>query len=55
MNYYEKVLILDPNSAKYNSNYGELLLSLNQHKKGLAYIKKGSGCINFTKENFQII
>ena len=54
-NYYEKALTLESTSQKYNFNYGELLLALNQHKKGLEYIKKGSGCINFTKENFEII
>ena len=38
-----------------NSNYGDLLLSLNRHKKGLEHIKIGSGFINFTQENFEII
>ena len=54
-NYYEKALSLDPNDRKFNSNYGELLLSLDCHEKGLEYIKKGSGFINFTRENFEII
>ena len=54
-NYYEKALSLEPNEKKFNSNYGELLLSLNHHKKGLEHIKIGSGFINFTQENFEII
>ena len=54
ISYYEKALILDPSNEKYNFNYGELLLALNQHVKGLEYIKKGSGYINFTQENFKI-
>ena len=53
--YYEKALSLEPNDKKFNSNYGDLLLSLNRHKKGLEHIKIGSGFINFTQENFEII
>ena len=53
--YYEKALSLEPNNEKFNSNYGELLLSLDQHEKGLNHIKKGSGFINFSQNSFEII
>ena len=52
---YERVLNLDPFNNGTHLNYGELLLSLNQHAKGLEHIIKGSGCIKFTQKNFRII
>ena len=52
---YERVLNLDPFNNGTHLNYGELLLSLNQHAKGLEHIIKGSGCIKFTQKNFKII
>ena len=54
-NCYEKALNLDPLKETTNTNYGYALLYLNQHAKGLEYIKKGSGFIEFTQENFKII
>ena len=53
--YFEKGLNLDPNNKKICNGYGKILLKLNQHIKGLEYIRKGSGLIRFTNTNFKII
>ena len=39
---------------KVINEYGELLLKKNQHQKGLKFIHKGSGVIEFTQLNFKI-
>ena len=41
-------------SSLYASSDGELLLKKNQHQKGLKFIHKGSGVIEFTQLNFKI-
>ena len=46
---------MEPSNAIYNSNYGELLVDLNEHKKVLKYIQKGFGCINFSANGFKIV
>ena len=53
--YYEKALHLNPNQKKGQFGYGRILLLMNQHNKALHFIKKGSGVIKFTQENFMII
>ena len=52
---YEKLLNLDPTYKKGYSGYGNLLLKITQHSKGLAYIRKGTGVIRFTKKDVKII
>ena len=53
--YLEKSLNVDPNAKKTNEGYGNLLLKLNQHNKAIEYIRKGTGLIEFTQKNFEII
>ena len=52
---YEKLLNLDPTYKKGYSGYGNLLLKITQHSKGLAYIRKGDGVIRFTQKDVKII
>ena len=54
-NFFEKTLILNPNNPEVAHGYGVLLLKLNQHSKGLNYIRKGTGFIRFTPESYKII
>ena len=54
-NLFEKTLILNPNNLEAAHGYGVLLLKLNQHSKGLNYIKKGTSFIRFTPESYKII
>ena len=54
----EKVLLRnsrEPSNVIYNSNYGELLVDLNEHKKGLKYIQKGFGFISFSANGFKVV
>ncbi len=53
--FFEKALTLNPNNAEINHGYGVLLLKLNSHAKGLDHIKKGTGFIRFSSENYKII
>ena len=52
---FEKSLNLNPTNKKACSGYGNLLFKLNQHKKALTYIGKGTGIIRFTQKDFKII
>ena len=52
---FEKSLNLNPTNKKACSGYGNLLLKINQHNKGLAYIRKGDGVIRFTQKDVKII
>ena len=54
-NFFEKTLILNPNNLEAAYGYGVLLLKLNQHSKGLNYIRKGTSFIRFTPESYKII
>ena len=54
-NFFEKTLILNPNNPEVAHGYGVLLLKLNQHSKGLNYIRKGTSFIRFTPESYKII
>ena len=54
-NLFEKILTLNPNNLEAAHGYGVLLLKLNQHSKGLNYIKKGTSFIRFTPESYKII
>ena len=53
--FFEKALVLTPNNLEVTHGYGVLLLKLNQHSKGLNYIKKGTSFIRFSPENYKII
>ena len=53
--FFEKILTLDPNYLDTAHRYGVLLLKLNQHTKGLNYIRKGTSFIRFSSENYKII
>ena len=53
--FFEKILTLDPNNLDTAHGYGVLLLKLNQHSKGLNYIRKGTGFIRFTPGDCKII
>ena len=52
---FEKSLNLDPNNKKTIEDYGNLLLKMNQHNKAIAYLRKGTGLIEFTQKDFKII
>ena len=54
-NFFEKTLILNPNNLEVAHGYGVLLLKLNQHSKGLNYIRKGTSFIRFTPGDCKII
>jgi len=49
------VLKVFPNNAYLNSLMGYNLLSLNCHKEGLNFIKKGTGFIEFTNDSVNIV
>ena len=53
--FFEKILTLDPNNLDAAHGYGVLLLKLNQHSKGLNYIRKGTSFIRFTSGGCKII
>ena len=53
--FFEKILTLDPNNLDTAHGYGVLLLKLNQHSKGLNYIRKGTSFIRFTLGDCKII
>ena len=53
--FFEKILTLDPNNLDTAHGYGVLLLKLNQHSKGLNYIRKGTSFIRFTPGDCKII
>ena len=53
--FFEKILTLDPNNLDTAHGYGVLLLKLNQHNKGLNYIRKGTSFIRFTPDDCKII
>ena len=53
--FFEKIFTLDPNNLDTAHGYGVLLLKLNQHTKGLNYIRKGTSFIRFSSENYKII
>ena len=53
--FFEKILTLDPNNLDSAYGYGVLLLKLNQHSKGLNYIRKGTSFIRFTPGDCKII
>ena len=53
--FFEKILTLDPNNLDSAYGYGVLLLKLNQHNKGLNYIRKGTSFIRFTPDDCKII
>ena len=53
--FFEKILTLDPNYLDTALGYGVLLLKLNQHSKGLNYIRKGTSFIRFTPDDCKII
>ena len=44
-----------PNNTYLNSLMGYNLLSLNRHKEGLGFIKKGTGFIEFNNDSMKII
>ena len=44
-----------PNSTHLNSLMGYNLLSLNRHKEGLGFLKKGTGFIEFNNDSVKII
>ena len=52
---FEEALTINPNNQEMNHGYGVLLLKLNQHVKGLGYIRKGTGFIRFSSESYKII
>ena len=53
--FFEKILTLDPNNLDTAHGYGVLLLKLNQHSKGLNYIRKGTSFIRFAPGDCKII
>ena len=52
---FEKAMILNSGNQEISHGYGILLLKLNQHAKGLDYIRKGTGFIRFSSESYKII
>ena len=53
--YLNMALAKDPTHKKSNFRLGNLYLKLNEHKKGLKYIKKATGFIRFNDSGFEII
>ena len=53
--YYEKCLNIDPKYKNACLGYGGLLLKLNQHNKGLKYLRSGSGFVRFNEDKVEII
>ena len=49
------ILKIFPNNANFNSLMGYNLLSLNRHKEGLDFLKKGTGFIEFNNDTVKII
>ena len=52
---FEKSLNLDLNNKRACEGYGDILFKLNQHSKAIAYIRKGTGLIQFTEKAVKII
>jgi len=44
-----------PNNTTLNTLYGKNLIALNKHKKGLEFLKKGTGFIEFNENVVRII
>ena len=44
-----------PNNLLLNTLYGKNLITLNQHKKGLKYLKKGTGFIEFNENKVNLV
>ncbi len=53
--YLNMALEKNPEHKKSNFSLGNLYLKLNEHKKGLKYIKKATGFIRFKDTGFEII
>ena len=53
--YLHMALEKDPEHKKSNFRLGKLYLKLNEHKKGLKYIKNATGFIRFHDSGFEII
>ena len=53
--FLREVLKVFPNNAYLNSLMGYNLLSLNCHKEGLNFIKKGTGFIEFNNDSVNIV
>ena len=54
-NNYEKAINYDPNNQLACQLYGKILLKLNQHEKGLKFMKIGSGFIRFSNQKIKMI
>ena len=52
---YEKALSINPSDNKTIVGFGNLLLKLNNHKKGLMLIAEVQGVIKFTQSGLKII
>ena len=52
---YKKALRIDSTNKKFFTGYGNLLLRLNKHIRGLKYINDGEGVIEFTQSGLKII
>ena len=53
--FFNQYLRIFPNNVLLNTLCGKNLISLNLHKRGLEYLKKGTGFIEFTGNNVNII
>ena len=51
----EKAKNLDSSNKVNKIAYGNILLKLNEHKKGLSSLAEGQGVIKFTQSDFKII
>jgi tetratricopeptide (TPR) repeat protein len=54
-NEYEKAVNYESTNKLACQLYGKILLKLNEHKKGLKYMKIGSGFIRFTNQKIEMI
>lgn len=54
-NKYEKAINCDPKNQLAYQLYGKILLRLNEHEKGLRFIKISSGFIRFTDQKIETI
>jgi len=53
--YFEMALKIDVNHKKTNLRLGNMYMKVNDYKKGLRYIRAGTGMIRFKDKNFEII
>lgn len=53
--YFEMVLKIDAKHKKTNLRLGNMYMKINDVKKGLRYIRVGTGIIRFNNKNFEII